>query len=584
MRRVDYVAIAAAARRALGDDEAGTELTIHQGEQLRHLLVDEFQDTSLDQFELLEALTRDWEPGDGRSLFLVGDPMQSIYQFREAEVGLFLRARDSGIGRIALEPLALTRNFRSDGEIVGFVNRTFAAIFPARDDPREAAVRYLPCAAASAREPALAPRVRLRHMAPFDERAESRGGRCRSCAACVPEAPGAVRSPCWWRHARMRRRSPRALRGDGIAVQGVDLIPLGEVPAVQDLMSLTRALLDPTDRTAWLGGAAGSVVRADARAISRRCCEARRWRRSRSCWPTNAAPSDLPAEALRAPRASASTCIESARGQLGRAPLAAVVERAWLDLGGAVAYAEASTSLDARRFLDAFAEREQSGEWEGACDLAPLVARLYAPSDTAAGDAVQVMTIHRAKGLEFDAVILPSLGRARRRGEEPLLSYVEWPETADGAAAAAGADPRAPRRTIHRRSARWIRALQSVAASASGCGCCMSRRRARAPRCYLLGALDRQRARETAGAAQRLTARAVCGLRSAWHSRASPRRAARSEPSIRGARRARLLRVAAPWRRPELTATVGGGGVRPAVDASAELPETREMLLRAGLR
>ena len=52
LRRVDYVAIAAAARTALAEDEAGTELTIHQGEQLAHLLVDEFQDTSLDQFEL----------------------------------------------------------------------------------------------------------------------------------------------------------------------------------------------------------------------------------------------------------------------------------------------------------------------------------------------------------------------------------------------------------------------------------------------------------------------------------------------------------------------------------------------------
>jgi len=52
---------------------------------------------------LIEMLTAGWEEGDGRTLFVVGDPMQSIYQFREAEVGLFLRARDSGIGSVRLE-------------------------------------------------------------------------------------------------------------------------------------------------------------------------------------------------------------------------------------------------------------------------------------------------------------------------------------------------------------------------------------------------------------------------------------------------------------------------------------------------
>ena len=63
-----------------------------------------------------------------------------------------------GLGRIAPEPLALTRNFRSSPTIVQFVNRIFAGIFPAVDDPREAAVRYLACEAASARSVGAMPR------------------------------------------------------------------------------------------------------------------------------------------------------------------------------------------------------------------------------------------------------------------------------------------------------------------------------------------------------------------------------------------------------------------------------------------
>ena len=67
---------------------------------MQHLLVDEFQDTSVAQFDLLERLTAGWEPGDGRTFFLVGDPMQSIYRFRQAEVGLFLKVAEGAVGQM----------------------------------------------------------------------------------------------------------------------------------------------------------------------------------------------------------------------------------------------------------------------------------------------------------------------------------------------------------------------------------------------------------------------------------------------------------------------------------------------------
>src|SRR5207237_782510 len=109
---------------------------------IQHLLIDEFQDTSHSQFALIEKLTAEWQAGDGRSLFLVGDPMQSIYGFREAEVGLFLRARERGIGGLHLTPLTLKVNFRSSARIVNWVNESLGPAFPLQSNVFHGAVTY----------------------------------------------------------------------------------------------------------------------------------------------------------------------------------------------------------------------------------------------------------------------------------------------------------------------------------------------------------------------------------------------------------------------------------------------------------
>ena len=78
---------------------------------LRHVLVDEFQDTSHGQFELLENLTKGWDSESGKTIFLVGDPMQSIYRFRQAEVSLFRRVQQYGLGQLLPESLTLNETF-----------------------------------------------------------------------------------------------------------------------------------------------------------------------------------------------------------------------------------------------------------------------------------------------------------------------------------------------------------------------------------------------------------------------------------------------------------------------------------------
>src|SRR5690606_29887399 len=144
---VDFIEISQSALQALGSADNPSDLLLKLDASIKHLLVDEFQDTSQSQIRLLTSLTAGWEPGDGRTVFLVGDPMQSIYRFRKAEVGLFLHAKEKGLGNIALESLNLTDNFRSQANIVDWVNRSFQPLFPSQADPGMGAIPYTPSTA-----------------------------------------------------------------------------------------------------------------------------------------------------------------------------------------------------------------------------------------------------------------------------------------------------------------------------------------------------------------------------------------------------------------------------------------------------
>jgi len=136
----DHNEVALSAGRALGSSDAPGDMALMLDYQIAHLLIDEMQDTSIAQYRLLWKLTAGWSPGDGRTIFCVGDPMQSIYRFRDAEVGEFLLAKERGIGAIPLESLTLRRNFRSGENLVHWFNTVFGNVFPVRDDAPAGAI------------------------------------------------------------------------------------------------------------------------------------------------------------------------------------------------------------------------------------------------------------------------------------------------------------------------------------------------------------------------------------------------------------------------------------------------------------
>lgn len=146
----DFHEIALTAFSLLQDEEQ--EVLRQLDAEITHILVDEFQDTSNLQFEMLKLLTREWQEGDGHSLFLVGDPRQSIYRFRDAEVSLFLDARDNGMGRFKLCPLQLRSNFRTDAKLLDWINQSCLNFFPATESERLGKITYVESIAAKPSE------------------------------------------------------------------------------------------------------------------------------------------------------------------------------------------------------------------------------------------------------------------------------------------------------------------------------------------------------------------------------------------------------------------------------------------------
>jgi len=459
----DFVEIAQGALRALGEDDAPTDLMLALDFRIRHILVDEFQDTSFTQFELLEKLTAGWgTPGqqdDDRTLFLVGDPMQSIYRFREAQVGLFLKARSQGMGQVSLEPLQLSANFRSQARIVEWVNQAFVRVMPEDENAAAGAVPYSPS------DPVLAPEedgVRVQVLFNGDAQGEA-----AQAAALVEAAyrtnPGGTVAVLVRSRRHLEHIVPQ-LKARALRFRAIEIEQLGHRQVVQDLLALTRALAHLDDRIAWL-----AVLRAPWCGLTLADLHALVVAQHRGGEPTGVEDrasdqhelfSEIDAPIVWEPNPVVETDsrtvwellhnrdriadlsldgrarVARVRDVLGRAvsnrlrgSLRENVESAWLALGGPACVEDDNDLEDAETYLDYLEQSEEAGELIDLVAFEEGLAELYALPDLHADpqNSVQLMTIHKAKGLEFDTVILPGLGRAPRRRAPSLFLWSERP-------------------------------------------------------------------------------------------------------------------------------------------------------------
>lgn len=416
----DHTEVALSAARALGTAEQPGDVALLLDYQLRHLLVDEMQDTSSAQYRMLEALTGGWTEGDGRTLFCVGDPMQSIYRFRNAEVGQFLLARRTGIGAVVMAPLTLRRNFRSGERLVDWFNTVFAQVLPQADDPSRGAVSY--SAAVSVPRQAGVGECIVHPCFGGGRAAEARDG-CRVLREILDAHPDDDVAVL----VRSRSHLPvllALLREEGIPYRAVEIDRLTDLPEIIDALALTRALVHAGDRLAWLAllrapwlGLDWSDLHALVRNESKRTVaelmydDIRLRRLSPDGRQRLVAFRDLLADTAAAGR------VEALRDR---------VERTWLTLGGPAALGSSDAVRNVYRFFDVIGAIETAGSLPDVAELEARLDREYVSTEAPA--RLQVMTMHRAKGLQFDHVLLYGLGRVPRHRDPQVLNWFDIPD------------------------------------------------------------------------------------------------------------------------------------------------------------
>ncbi len=400
--------------------------------RFKTVLIDELQDTDPLQMEIVEQIRGD----DQVPVFAVGDAKQSIYRFRGADVTVFQQFQQEIKAQDPAAVIPLNRNFRSQGEILTFVNHLFQRIFPARSahpdtvcfEPLEThkpsllrghfiESRFTP----ARRGEISAVAARAEEAAWIAARIRTMVDQAEALILDEEERPGPVRYgdvALLFRAMTDVKLYEQALRNRGIPFTVLSGAGFFEKQEVLDILNLLRILIYPDDQAALLGLLRSPLIGVTDDTLFFMT-------RERSLTDGLAQAECVPgiAGADRAILVRARTILEKLRRVRDRVRLPELIGR-FLDETAAPAlllsdpvhghqrYANLKKLMDLARdfaarpafglseFIDYIQELRERAAREG-----------ESPIDEESGDTVRILTIHKAKGLEFPVVFLPDLGR-----------------------------------------------------------------------------------------------------------------------------------------------------------------------------
>ncbi len=398
------------------------------GSRYRYLLIDEFQDTDPRQFALFWQLAGELA-GTGVEVAVVGDPKQSIYGFRGADVTGFSRAAALIRSRAGGAAVALNVNFRSTPAVLAFVNHLFDRVMAPGDRLGMPAYEPIEPSPGRAQDSGL---VELLLAPDPDRDLEAVARRCREIVdeglQVYRDGAGAyARTPRPAHYGDiailLRRRTrleqlEQALRGQHVPYHVRDGSGLFGRQEVFDLCNLLAALVSTQDDVALYGALQspflGHAPAALARAAGRSGC---------SLWEWLCDDDEFEVTVRR---------LEAWRQRSLRVSPAVLIDELLLDAQTLGRYAALPEGDRCIANLGRVRERAQDPAFAGPLSLPKFVEDLRraiaekerepeAEPDSEGGEAVRIMTIHKAKGLEFPIVLLPDLLFGEPGERSPVL-------------------------------------------------------------------------------------------------------------------------------------------------------------------
>ncbi len=406
----DFIQVALDADKVLSDYEA-TDIALFLDYKIQHLLIDEFQDTSSTQFALIEKLIANWQTDEAKTLFLVGDPMQSIYLFRQSQVGLFLQVREFGIANLKPEFLQLSTNFRSDEKIVQANNDYFCKIFPTLENAQVGAISY----SASIASPTAGQQGQVKFY-PFANKEYAQ--EAQQVLAIIEDNPDKEIAVLVRNRSHLNAIVP-VLKSAKIEFEALKTAPLKNELFTRDLISLVRGLLDLGDKLAWLAILRSpwcGLLLADILKLSE-------------------TENKIIFELIGTKKILDTLSLDGAKraSNLYKSLLAVIENKSRFSTVQTLEFAieqlcpRQSLSEEQIMIKQQFLSVIHDCEAQNLLNIKTInqqLDELYAPS---IASRIKLMTIHQAKGLEFEIVIIPGLGRSPRANQPGIIQLYEFP-------------------------------------------------------------------------------------------------------------------------------------------------------------
>ena len=390
------------------------EVARRLGERFRYVFVDEFQDTDPLQADLLRAIAADGAPG---RLFVVGDPKQSIYGFRRADIQVYRKFRKEMVAAGG-EDVPLARNFRSRPDLLATLNGLFSRVLTGGEDFSPSHAPAQP----DRTDPGAGHPVSLYRLDPSVGEAEFVAALIRRIAGTVEvrDRGGGVR-PASWRDIAVLYRSDASgevLSGyrKALACAGIPhLVPSRKGfflrQEIQDLRMVLAAVDVPADRSAR-----HAALKTIFFGLS-----------DEEILPMHGGDPDAFPARLR----EALALLDRLSARRGRASLPDLLARLFAETGVEFVAARLPEGERIVRNLAKAAEMARDIEWGSGGSLKRFIAEIArkavegreedeVPDFEEGEDAVRLSTIHGAKGLEFPVVILGGLSRGGRKAPEGL--------------------------------------------------------------------------------------------------------------------------------------------------------------------